>query len=98
MMTIDIRIVKRTLGGVDWRWRKLRDTAMAKTRFGGDEVVPNLWSSAHTAQKSPVNPKRIRRVHSPKFMAAELGDTEAPTKAFVSIYRWIQKELEQHHV
>jgi putative transposase len=38
------------LGGVNWQWQSA-DAAMAKTRFGGDEVGPNPTDRAKPGTK-----------------------------------------------
>ncbi len=41
------------LGGVDWQWQSV-DAAMAKARFGGDEIDPNPTDRAKLGTKRSV--------------------------------------------
>jgi len=85
------------LGGVDWQWQSA-DAAMAKARFGGDEIGPNPTDRAKPGTKRSVLTEADGGPVAVVIAGANVHDAkllEATLEAIV-VERPVPNKLEQH--
>ena len=85
------------LGGVDWQWQSA-DAAMAKARFGGDEIGPNPTDRAKPGTKRSLLVEADGGPLAVIIAGANVHDTKLleKTLADVVVERPKQNKLEQH--
>lgn len=85
------------LGGVDWQWQSA-DAAMAKARFGGDEIGSNPTDRAKPGTKRSLLVESDGGPLAVVIAGANVHDTKLlyKTLSAVIVFRPNPKEIEQH--